>query len=114
VQASADWQDTRIMLRKGDTVNFVASGTYQYERSKKSTSGPSGISGGTGRTPPCPKLPACALVGRIGFGESFEVGGEKQIIAQEMGQLYLRINEQPVFDNSGALEVEIVVIPVAK
>lgn len=114
VQANADWQDTRIMLRKGDTVNLVASGTYQYERSAKSTSGPSGISGGTGRTPPCPKLPACALVGRIGFGEPFEVGGEKQIVAQEMGQLYLRVNEQPVFDNSGALEVEIVVIPVAK
>ena len=114
VQANADWMDTRIMLRKGDTVNFAASGTYQYERSAKSTCGPSGFSGGTGRTPPCPKLMPCALIGRIGFTEPFEVGGEMQIVAKEMGQLYLRVNEQPVSDNSGALDVEIVVIPVAK
>ncbi|MFA6564572.1 MAG: hypothetical protein WCV00_21890 [Verrucomicrobiia bacterium] len=114
VQANADWMDTRIMLRKGDTVNFAASGTYQYERNAKSACGPSGFSGGTGRTPPCPKLMPCALIGRIGFTEPFEVGGEMQIVAKEMGQLYLRVNEQPVSDNSGALDVEIVVIPVAK
>jgi hypothetical protein len=114
VQANADWMDTRIMLRKGDTVNFAASGTYQYERSAKSVCGPGGFSGGTGRTPPCPKLTPCALIGRIGFTEPFEVGNEMQIVAKEMGQLYLRVNEQPVSDNSGTLDVEIVVIPVAK
>ena len=102
------------MLRKGDTVNFSATGTYQYERAVKSTSTADGVPKGTGRTPPCPKLTPCALVGRIGFGEPFEVGTEKQVVAQELGQLYLRINEQPVSDNSGALDVEIVVIPVAK
>ena len=114
VQANADWMDTRIMLRKGDTVNFSASGTYQYERSAKSTSGPSGVSGSTGRTPPCPKLTPCALIGRIGFTEPFEVGSEMQIVAKEMGQLYLRLNEQPVSDNSGTIDVEIVVIPAPK
>ena len=114
VQSNADWQDTRITLKKGDTVNFAASGTYQYERNAKSTSGPNGITESTGHKPPCPKLPPCALIGRIGFGELFEVGSEKQIVAQAMGQLYLRVNEQPVTDNSGALDVEIVVIPVAK
>jgi hypothetical protein len=114
VQANADWQDTRIMLRKGDTVNFAATGSYQYERSAKSTSTADGLPKGTGRTPPCPKLTPCALVGRIGYGEPFEVGAEKQVVAQELGQLYLRVNEQPVSDNSGALDVEIVVIPVAK
>ena len=114
VQANADWQDTRIMLRKGDTVNFSASGTYQYERSAKATSSPDGVAAGTGRTPPCAKLTPCALVGRLGYGEPFEVGTEKQIVAKELGELYLRVNEQPVSDNSGALDVEIVVIPVAK
>ncbi|MBI5688022.1 MAG: hypothetical protein HZC54_23360 [Verrucomicrobia bacterium] len=114
VQGNADWMDTRIMLRKGDTVNFAASGTYQFERRAKSTCGPNGTTEGTGRTPPCPKLTTCALIGRIGFTEPFEVGSEKQLVVKEMGQLYLRVNEQPVSDNSGALDVEIVVIPVAK
>jgi hypothetical protein len=114
VQANADWADTRIMLRKGDTVNFAASGTYQYERNVRSVCGPGGFSGGTGRTPPCPKLTPCALIGRIGFTEPFEVGNEMQVVAKEMGQLYLRVNEQPVADNSGTIEVEIVVIPAAK
>jgi hypothetical protein len=114
VQSNADWMDTRIMLRKGDTVNFAASGTYQYERRAKSTCGPNGASEGTGRTPPCPKLTPCALIGRIGFTEPFEVGSEKQIVTAEMGQLYLRLNEQPVSDNSGVIDVEIVVIPAAK
>ena len=114
VQSNADWQDTRIMLHKGDTVNFAASGSYQYERSAKSVSGPGGITGGTGHTPPCPKLTPCGLIGRIGFGEPFDVGGEKQLITKEMGELYLRVNEQPVSDNTGVLDVEIVVIPVAK
>ena len=114
VQSNADWQDTRIMLRKGDTVNFATTGTYQYERSAKATSTADGLPKGTGRTPPCPKLTPCALIGRIGYGEPFEVGTEKQVVAQELGQLYLRVNEQPVSDNTGALDVEIVVIPVAK
>jgi hypothetical protein len=95
-------------------VNFLAAGTYQYERNAKSACGPSGFSGGTGRTPPCPKLTPCALIGRIGFTEPFEVGNEMQVVAKEMGQLYLRVNEQPVSDNSGVLDVEIVVIPAAK
>jgi membrane peptidoglycan carboxypeptidase len=41
---------------------------------------------------------------QFGFTEPFEVGSEKQLVVKEMGQLYLRVNEQPVSDNSGALE----------
>jgi hypothetical protein len=64
--------------------------------------------------PPCPKLTPCALVARIGFGKPFLIGAEKDFVAQEMGNLSLRVNEQPLYDNVGALEVEIIVIPVAK
>jgi len=115
VMANADWQDTRIMLRKGDKVNIIASGSYEFDKSATLSSGPEGRQGETTRTrPPCPKLTPCALVGRIGFGEPFEIGAEKQFVAQELGSLSLRVNEQPVYDNTGALDVEIVVVPAAK
>jgi hypothetical protein len=115
VQANADWQDTRIMLRKGDTVSVAASGSYQYEKDSKTTSGPEGMPGELTRNrPPCPKLTPCALVARIGYGQPFEIGGSARFLAPEMGSLALRINEQPVYDNTGALDVEIVVIPASK
>ena len=113
VQSTADWQSTRIMLRKGDQMIFSASGSYQYDRSASASSGPEGIQDATKR-PPCAKLTPCALVGRIGFGEPFLIGAQAQLVAGEMGELALRINEQPLHDNGGALDVEIVVVPAAK
>jgi len=114
VQSNADWQDTRITLKRGDKVAIVASGTYKYDKSAPPCSA-AGLEGETTKNrPPCPKLTPCALVGRIGFGEPFLIGAEKEFVAQEMGNLSLRVNEQPLYDNVGTLEVEIVVIPAAK
>ncbi|MBI5394898.1 MAG: hypothetical protein HZA91_06320 [Verrucomicrobia bacterium] len=114
VQSNADWQDTRITLRQGDKVNIAASGSYKFEKASAAVTAV-GLEGETLKNrPPCPKLTPCALVGRIGFGEPFLIGAEKEFVAQEMGNLSLRVNEQPLYDNTGALDVEIVVIPVAK
>lgn len=114
VQSNADWQDTRITLKRGDKVNIVSSGTYKYDKSAPACSAV-GLEGETMKNrPPCPKLTPCALVARVGFGEPFLIGAEKEFVAQELGNLSLRVNEQPLYDNVGALDVEIVVIPLAK
>ncbi len=115
VMSNADWQDTRIMLRRGDKVSINTSGSYQYGKASGQTSSADGLQGETMKNrPPCPKLTPCALVGRVGFGDPFEIGASNEFVAKELGALSLRVNEQPVYDNSGALDAEILVIPVAK
>jgi hypothetical protein len=51
-----------------------------------------------------------ALIGRIEENQPFLVGMEYRHRVGESGRLYLGINDVDLYDNSGALEVEIIVV----
>ena len=48
-----------------------------------------------------------ALIGRIGNGQPFAIGGQTQIQAPAAGQLFLGINDTHMPDNSARSSVDI-------
>jgi hypothetical protein len=55
---------------------------------------------------PHPDSPQGGLIGQIG-GHIFRVGRQATIVAEESGDLFLRINDLGLFDNDGVLSVVI-------
>lgn len=107
VKAASGWTDTRIALRAGDRFRI------RYESGQWSPwPGGSYDAMGSGGDPRC----ACnvmlgvshaALIGRIGDGPAFFVGGGLLAVAVEPGHLYLGINDTRLGDNSGWLDVRV-------
>jgi hypothetical protein len=115
IDAQLGWQDTGIHIEVGDEVSIqVESGTWTRWLGQRSYTGGEGDPGYVcGFTnveclEPLPLVPAGALVGRIG-GMIFEVGNEKEMVANESGNLFLRINDVDggLFDNDGSLSVKV-------
>jgi hypothetical protein len=112
VYAYRQWQSTGIDLAPGDQVRIRASGEWQYSP-YVGLHGPEG--GGrpvTVDTYPMPRLDGGVLLGRVGeAGEVFYVGRGTTWFAESPGRLYLRINDDLLGDNAGALTVSVDVIP---
>jgi hypothetical protein len=106
VSATADWSDTGIELRAGQTVVFEASGQVRWGKDRRD--GPAGERNSPfNQARPLPNRPAAALLGRIG-GDVFFIGDERgPIRVRTGGRLELGINDEFLDDNSGSFRVTV-------
>jgi hypothetical protein len=108
IYAYRDWQSTGYYLQPGDRYAIRASGEWLYSPFV-------GFHGPEGSryhlAPPfypLPGFPGGVLIGRIGeTGQPFYVGSSSAGAAGGSGHLYLRIDDDRLGDNEGALAVEI-------
>jgi hypothetical protein len=114
VYAYRQWQSTGIKLAQGDRFEIRASGEWSYSPFV----GVHGPDGGEWAPDWYPltgnrdRALGGELLGRVGeAGEPFHVGRRTQGFAPAEGYLYLRINDDLLGDNQGALEVQIRVTP---
>ena len=108
VPANRDWTSTGITVRRGQTLRFDASGRIQLSGGSDDAAEPSGsVSGRYAPSAPLPRSLAGALIGRIGTGQPFAIGGETTVQMPATGQLFLRVNDDGLQDNSGEFTVVI-------
>lgn len=116
ISALKGWQDTGVFLENGERVEIVVlSGKWAYAQDQSLSSGAGDtqyICSNMLPTPICaeplPASPKGALIGRIG-SMTFEIGAQTTLIAQDSGNLQLRINDADdgLNDNTGSLQVNI-------
>lgn len=112
VYAYRQWQSAGIRVERGDLVRLTARGQWQYSP-LVGLHGPEG--GGrpvTVNTYPLSTYGAFGgvLLGRIGEnGPPFVVGRGVGLLADAEGLLYLRINDDLLGDNKGAVTVNIII-----
>ncbi len=110
VYAYRQWQSLGIEVKRGDLVRLTAHGQWQYSP-LVGLHGPEG--GGrpvTVDTYPLSTYGAFGgvLLGRIGEdGQPFVVGRGTTVMAETEGRLFLRINDDLIGDNKGALTVTV-------
>ncbi|HEY2130214.1 MAG TPA: serine/threonine-protein kinase [Streptosporangiaceae bacterium] len=115
VPGSQEWTATGITVQPGDQLTIVASGEIYIG----ATSADVGPAGDPGCTPaasypaqraqfPAPDLTCWSLIGRIGAGAPFAVGGSAQLTATG-GELYLGVNGDSFTGNSGGWSATITV-----
>ncbi len=110
VPGNQRWVDTGLNVRRGERVQFIATGEVQLSTDANDKAAPAGAS--SGRRPtggPMPQVLAGALIGRIGAVQTFGIGN--QTVPLDMpadGRLFLGINDDNVNDNQGEFRVEIV------
>jgi len=117
VPGSTEWTDTGITLHAGDQLGITAAGEI-YVSAVPASEGPGGNPACTPATTypaqsaqfPAPDLPCWSLIGRIGSGAPFEVGGSTQLTATS-GELYLGVNDDSFTANSGSWSAAITVRP---
>ena len=109
VQANQPWTSAGVTVRKDQTVTLSTSGEIQLSDKVNDVAGPGGSK--TGRTAPnapFPKLPAGALIGRIGpNGAIFAIGNSTSVVMPADGGLFLGINDDSFADNRGNFQVVI-------
>jgi len=111
VFANQEWQDTGIEVRPGKTL------TVLYTSGLWSPWGGGSYDGiGSGGDPKCScnvmeGVSHAALIGKIGDNAPFLVGNSFKQTMGEAGDLFLRINDSRLGDNSGSLKVEIILVP---
>jgi hypothetical protein len=109
VAANAQWTDTGVDVRAGQTVYFVAEGRVRWGPDRRD--GPAGENNSP-RNPgrPIPNRPGAALIGKVGDGSTdyFFIGGDQAPIRlRASGRLFLGINDDYLADNSGSFRVVI-------
>jgi hypothetical protein len=108
VAANRQWTSTRLVVRQGETIRFDASGEIQLSQDEKDRAQPDG-SFDQRRAPgaPLPNVLAGALIGRIGTGQPFAIGGQDAVQMPGSGELFLGINDDHVADNQGQFTVRV-------
>jgi hypothetical protein len=106
VEGHQVWVDTGIDVRRGDRMQFNATGQVQYAPGVSVNA--DGRRGATSGNYPVPAMGAGGLIARIGEGAAFSVGaGSRQITMSGDGRLHLGINDDHVNDNSGFFTVSV-------
>lgn len=107
VDASTQWSDAGVELRRGQEVQFEASGKIRWGKDRHD--GPGGERNSP-RNPgrPIPNRPGAALIGRIDNGDPFFIGDDQAPIrVRDSGRLYLGINDDYLLDNTGSFRVTV-------
>ena len=111
VFANRDWQDTGVKVMPGKTLTILyTSGSWSP------WGGGSYDAIGSGGDPKCScnvvmGVSHAALIGKIGDNAPFLVGNSFKQTIGETGDLFLRINDTQLGDNSGSLMVEVILGP---
>ncbi len=112
VSANQEWADTRISLRKGESLNIAYfSGTItDGDSAVPNANGTGYICGHSNCCEPLPSVPRLALIGRVGE-ELFYIGNGGILTMPANGHLYLRFNDcdTGLYDNNG--ELSIIIFP---
>lgn len=109
VPANRSWTATGITVRKGEVVRFSARGEVRLGGAADDTSGVNGRQGAYAPRASAPRVFLGGLVGRVGNGDPFGIGGQESVPMPNDGQLYLGVNDSTFQDNSG--EYTVVVTP---
>jgi len=110
IYAYRGWQSTGVQLSTGDWYTIRAEGEWLYSP----FAGPNGPEGHRRyRAPdyyPVPGVGGGALIGRVGEdGKPFYVGKGVAGRAERQGLLYLRIDDDRLGDNVGAVTIQVTV-----
>lgn len=107
VAADQQWTDTGVRVRSGDKVYFECSGKITWGKDRRDDCGGEGSSH-TNAGRPIPNRPGGSLVGRIGNGDPFFIGKEEgPVRMRDSGTLYLGVNDDMLFDNTGYWRVTV-------
>lgn len=108
VMGNQQWTNTGLIVRRGETVRFSASGQIQLGPDANDKAQPTGaFSGRKSPNSPMPGEIVGALIARIGEGQPFGIGDLPSVQMPESGQLYLGINDEHVADNTGQFNVQV-------
>ena len=109
VSAKQPWTATGMTVRKGETLNFNATGEIQLSTDANDVASAYGAKSGRKATSsPLPQVLAGALIGRIGAnGQPFPIGTGVPVTMPTAGQLFLGINDDGFDDNQGEFRVDI-------
>jgi hypothetical protein len=116
VNVSQPWTDTGVVITSRTPFRITATGWIDvslFSRKLLSPNGDPACKGNLGTPRLAPSLPCWALVGRIGGGEPFFVGRSATIEPDELGPLFLGVNDELVYfaDNFGQWTASISVAP---
>ena len=115
VPASTQWTDTGISVSPRVVLVFTATGDINLGPGASSGIGGSPAVTNPGGRYPVPGAPAGALIGRIGNGAAFLIGGNNQPMPMRgSGRLMLGVNDDTLADNSGTFYVAVRAAPVAR
>lgn len=108
VAANRTWTPTNITVRRGETVRFASTGQIRLSGDQRDLASVNGsLNQRYAAGSPLPQFLAGALIGRIGNGAPFAIGGQTAIEMPASGILYLGINDDNVSDNAGHFNVEV-------
>ena len=108
VPANQQWVATGLTVRRGETVNFRATGEVQLSSDSNDRARTTGaMSQRRAAGSPLPDQFAGALIGRIGNGQPFAIGDQTSLQMPASGPLYLGVNDDVVNDNQGQFNVVI-------
>ncbi len=107
VNANVAWNDTGVVVRRGDRVTFNTTGQINFGQSAEMVAGPDGNDTLRGNYP-VPAMPVGGLIGRVGNGAPFAIGSNTQPVQMPAnGRLMLGVNDTEHVDNSGFFSVVI-------
>jgi hypothetical protein len=108
VAANQKWTPTGITVRRGEVVNFSSTGEARLSSDSADVAHASGsLAQRRAQNAPLPQHFAGALIGRVGNGEPFFIGGSGGVTMPAAGQLFLGLNDDDVNDNQGGFRVTI-------
>lgn len=106
VPGNRQWVATGLTVRRGEAINFQATGEVQLSTNANDKAQPAGaMSQRRAAGSPLPNELAGALIARIGNGDPFAIGNQTTVRMPASGLLYLGINDDAVGDNSGQFNV---------
>lgn len=108
VRGNHAWTDTGTFVNAGDEIAITASGGVTMGLGWTLVP-PSGRSPNcTGSGFPIREIPCWSLIGRIGNGPMFYVGNERTLSASNVGELFLGVNDNVLWDNGGSWVANII------
>lgn len=108
VAGNRQWTPTNITVRRGETVRFTSTGQIRLSGDQRDLASVNGsLNQRYAPGSPLPQFLAGALIGRIGNGAPFAIGGQTTVEMPAAGMLYLGINDDNVSDNAGHFNVTV-------
>lgn len=109
VPANVQWTPSGLTVRRGEVLSVSSTGEARLSTDQADVAHASGaLSQRYAAGSPLPGNFAGALIGRVGNGAPFPIGGPTNTVTMPAaGQLFLGINDDQVGDNSGGFRVNI-------